>query len=144
MDNITWAELLQILFNREDTVDDHIRLLTGKWYNKAVTWAKAKELICEEELLFDPMEPMTRQQMATVLYRYAQYRKMDVSVGESTDLSSYEDVSEISGHAMAAMQYAVGTGVLKGKTASTVAPLDNLTRAEIAVVLQRFLQNMAE
>ena len=144
MDNITWAELLQILFNREDTVDDHIRLLTGKWYNKAVTWAKAKELICEEELLFDPMEPMTRQQMATVLYRYAQYRKMDVSVGESTDLLFYEDVSEISGHAMAAMQYAVGTGVLKGKTASTVAPLDNLTRAEIAVVLQRFLQNMAE
>lgn len=67
-----------------------------------------------------------------------------MSIGESTDLSSCDDVIEISEHAMAAMQYAVGAGVLKGKTASTVNPLDNLTRAEIAVVLQRFLQNTAE
>lgn len=144
MDNITWAELLQILFNKEDTVDERIEHLPGKWYNKAVTWAKSKELICEEELQFNPTEPMTRQQMITVLYRYAQYRGMDVSIGESTDLSSCDDVIEISEHAMAAMQYAVGAGVLKGKTASTVNPLDNLTRAEIAVVLQRFLQNTAE
>ena len=143
MDHITWAELLQILFNKEDTVDERIAHLPGKWYNKAVTWAKSKDLICEEEIWFDPTAPMTRQQMATVLYRYAQYRGMDVSIGESTDLSSYADVSEISEHAMEAMQYAVGAGLFNGKTASTINPMDTLTRAEIAVVLQRFLQSTA-
>lgn len=144
MDHITWAELLQILFNREDTVEDRIRHMPGQWYNKPVAWAKSKDLICEEELSFDPTAPMTRQQMATVLYRYAQYRQMDVSMGERTDLSSYSDVSEISEYAMKAVQYAVGADLLNGKTASTMNPTDNLSRAEIAVVLQRFLQNAAE
>lgn len=143
MDPITWAELLQILFNREDAVEDRIKVLPGKWYNKAVTWAKSKDLVCEEELGFDPTAPMTRQQMATVLYRYARYRGMDVSMGEGTDLSSYADADKISDHAMDAMQYAVGAGLLKGRTATTLDPLDTLTRAQIAVVLQRFLANTA-
>ncbi len=143
-DNVTWAELLQTLFNRENTGEANTQDVSGQWYDEAVAWAKSKELVCEEDIGFTPTAPVTRQQMATVLYRYAQYRQMDMSIGESTALSSYADVSEISEHAMAAMQYAVEAGLLNGKTASTVNPLDNLTRAEFAVVLQRFLENTAK
>lgn len=107
---VTWAELLQILFSKEST----------------------------EALGVEPTAPVTRQQLATVLYRYAQEQQMDMHTGENTDLSSYTDAGEISEYAMAAMQYAVGAGLLNGKTASTVNPQDNLTRAELAVVLQRF------
>ena len=81
---------------------------------------------------------MTRQQLATVLYRYAQYRQIDVSTGEHAALSSFTDAGEISDHAVEAMQYAVGAGLLNGKAASTLNPTDHLTRAELAMVLQRF------
>lgn len=144
MDHITWAEMLQILFNNENGEDGRNQHTSGKWYSKAVTWAKSEKLVCEEDIRFDPEAPMTRQQMATVLYLYAQYRQMDVSVGESTNLLSYDDAGEISEHAMAAMQYAVGAGLLNGKTASTLNPLDKLTRAELAAVLQRFLETETE
>jgi hypothetical protein len=75
-----------------------------------------------------------------VLYAYAKYRQMDVSVGESTNLLSYDDVGAIAEHAMAAMQYAAGAGLLKGKTERTLNPNDPVTRAETAVILQRFFE----
>lgn len=112
-DPVTWAELLQILFSKEST----------------------------EALGVEPAAPVTRQQLATVLYRYAQEQQMDMRIGENTDLSSYTDAGEISEYAIAAMQYAVGVGLLNGKTATTVNPQENLTRAELAVVLLRFMQN---
>lgn len=143
-DKITWAELLQILLNAEPTKDETVQDSSVNWYDAAVNWAKTKALISPEDLSFDPAEPMTRQQLATVLYHWAQYRQMDVSVGEDINILSYDDVGEIAEYAMPAMQYAAGAGLLKGKTEHTLNPLGDVTRAETAVVLQRLLQNTAE
>ena len=76
----------------------------------------------------------------TILFRYTKYKGYDVSVGENTNILSYTDAKDISEYAVPAMQYAVGSGLMKGKTESTINPLDNATRAEIAAILQRFFE----
>lgn len=90
---------------------------------------------------FAPDENVTREQIATIIYRYAQYKGYDVSVGESTNILSYTDFDEISEYAIKAIQYAVGSGLIKGKTEATLNPQDNATRAEIATILQRFIES---
>lgn len=79
---------------------------------------------------------MTREQMVAMLYRYAQYEKMDVTA--SADLTGYTDQSEVSDWALYAMQWAVAEGLITGRTADTVAPGAGLTRAEAAEILMRF------
>lgn len=109
------------------------------YYKDAVAWANASGIvngISAKE--FAPEASITREQMATMLYRYAKYRGLDVSVGEDTNILSYEDYSEISDYAVSAMQYAVGSGLMVGKTQSTLNPKDTATRAEAATVFVRF------
>ena len=74
------------------------------------------------------------------MFRYAKYKGYDVTVGENTNILSYTDFEEISEYAIEAMQYAVGNGLMKGKTETTLNPKDNATRAEIAAILQRFIE----
>ena len=74
------------------------------------------------------------------MFRYAKYKGYDVSVGESTNILSYTDAESISEYAISAMQYAVGSGLMKGKTETSINPQDNATRAEIAAILQRFIE----
>ena len=81
---------------------------------------------------------ISREQLASVLYLYAQFKGYDVSVGEETNILSYDDAFDISEYAIPAMQYAKGAGIIKGKTTGTINPGDNATRAEIAVMLERF------
>ena len=73
------------------------------------------------------------------LRRYLEYKGYDVSV-ENTNILSYDDFDSISEYAIASMQYAVGSGLMKGKSDSTINPLDNATRAEVAAILQRFIE----
>lgn len=63
-----------------------------------------------------------------------------MSVGENTNILSYTDFDEIAEYAISAMQYVVGSGLMKGKTESTINPRDNATRAEIVAILQRFIE----
>lgn len=83
---------------------------------------------------------ITREQLASVLYRYAQYKGYGTTVGESTNILSYTDAENIPEYAISAMQYAVGSGLMKGKTETTINPADNATRAEVAAILKRFLK----
>ena len=73
-------------------------------------------------------------------HRYAQYKGYDVRVGENTNILSYDDAESVSEYAMASMQYMVGSGLIQGKSATTLHPRDNATRAEIAAILQRFIE----
>ena len=75
------------------------------------------------------------------MHRYAKYKGYDVSIGESTNILSYDDAESISEYAIEAMQYVVGSGLIKGKSSTTLNPKDNATRAEIAAILQRFIEN---
>lgn len=91
---------------------------------------------------FGPEDPLTREQTATVLWRYAQYKSCDVSVGENTDLLSYGDASEISEYAIPAMRWACGSGLLAGEKAAdggmVLNPRNGTTRAQLSMMLMRF------
>ena len=78
--------------------------------------------------------------MATIMYRFAKYKGYDVSIGESIDILSYNDYNNISGYAIDSIRYAVASGLIKGKTATTINPKDNATRAETAAILHRFIE----
>ena len=89
---------------------------------------------------FAPDSNITREKIAAVMHRYAKYKGYDVSVGENTNILSYTDAESISEYAIPAIQYAVGSGLMKGKSETTVNPADFATRAEIAAILQRFIE----
>lgn len=111
------------------------------YYSNAVVWAQQNGIVngvTENE--FAPENNITREQIAAIMFRFAKYKGYDVSVGENTNILSYTDAESISEYAISAMQYAVGSGLMKGKTETSINPLDNATRAEIAAILQRFLE----
>ena len=111
------------------------------YYANATIWAQQNGIVngvTENE--FAPNSNITREQIAAIMFRYAKYKGYDVSVGESTNILSYTDAESISEYAITAMQYAVGSGLMKGKTETSINPQDNATRAEIAAILQRFIE----
>ena len=113
----------------------------GGYYEKAVVWAEQNGIVKGySDTAFGPDDNILREQIAAIMHRYAQYKGYDVSVGENTNILSYTDAAEISEYAIPAMQYAVGSGLMKGKTESTLNPKDNTTRAEIAAILHRFFE----
>ena len=140
--NITWAELVQILYNMEETKPEYEFEEDAPWYGGAVKWAKDSELIYENDSDFNPESAVSRQQLASVLYLYAQFKGYDVSIAEETNILSYDDAFDISEYAIPAMQYVMGAGIINGKTISTINPEDNATRAEIAVILHRFIEKV--
>ncbi len=115
----------------------------GTWYTPAIHWAAANEIVKGYDLSsFDPTGSITREQLATILYRYAKYKGYDVSVGEDTNILSYHDACDISEYAIPAIQWACGTGLINGRTEHTlVPPQGSATRAETAAMLQRFSDN---
>ena len=114
---------------------------TNAYYANAVIWAQQNGIVNGvTENDFAPDSNITREQIAAIMFRYAKYKGYDVSVGESTNILSYADAESISEYAIFAMQYAVGSGLMKGKTEISINPEDFATRAEIAAILQRFLE----
>ena len=83
------------------------------------------------------MDNITREQLATMLYRYVVKCGYDVSVGEDTNILSYTDAADVSEFAVAAMQWAVGSGVVQG-SGSALSPKAPASRAEVAMMLMRF------
>lgn len=112
------------------------------YYSNAVTWAWQNKIVngfTENE--FAPNENITREQIAAIIYRYAKYKGYNTSESENTNIFSYADFNNISEYAITAMQYAVGSQLLKGRTETILNPADNATRAEIAAILQRFIDS---
>lgn len=113
----------------------------SSWYASAVIWAKKNGIVNGiTENNFAPDANITREQIATIMHRYAQYKEYDVSVGENTNILLYSDAECIADYAIDSMRYLVGSGLIKGKSATTLNPKDNATRAEIAAILQRFIE----
>ena len=113
---------------------------SGSYCDDATAWAAANGIVTGYESgEFRPGQAITRQEMAAILYRYAQYRKLDTSVGEDTNILSFEDVSQLSDYAIPAMQWAVGAGVINGTAASTLSPRGDASRTQVANIFYRFL-----
>lgn len=115
----------------------------GQWYAKAVLWANANDIVGGYgNGLFGTNDPITREQMAAILYRYASYKGYDVTA--ATDLSTYTDAVDISNWAEKSMSWANAEGLITGRTATTLAPVGNGTRAEVAIILKRFVEGFVE
>ena len=114
----------------------------GAWYADAVTWAAGQGIVSGYGGgLFGPDDPVTREQLAAILWRFAQARGYDVSVGEDTNILSYADFDQLSEYAVPAMQWACGAGIISGTgDGSTLSPRGEATRAQFAVMLTRFGQ----
>ena len=116
--------------------------LTQDWYKAAVGWAAENGIVKGmSETVFAPNDPITREQFATILYRYAEYKKVDVS--GSADLSKYEDNGQIHDYAKESMAWANAAGLITGVTETTLEPVGNATRAQAAAIFHRFCENVA-
>lgn len=113
----------------------------GEYYGNAVSWAKQNGIVSGiTETEFAPTQNISREQIAAIIYRYAQYKGYDVSLGDDVEIANYDDFGEVSQYAISAMKYGVASGLLKGRSDRTLNPKDNATRAEIAAILQRFAE----
>lgn len=114
----------------------------GQWYSEAVRWATSEGVVTGYgNGLFGTNDPITREQFAAMLWRYAQTEDYDVSVGEDTNILSYTDAFDVAEYAIPAMQWAVGAGIINGTgDGSTLTPQGQATRAQAAVMLMRFCE----
>lgn len=145
--NLTRGMLVQILYNLEGkpkgTAANFLDVQADAWYAEAVGWAASNKVVTGyADGTFRPNAAVTREQAAAILYRYAQSKGIDVSVGENTNILSYVDVQQASEYAIPALQWAVGAGVLNGKNGGRLAPTGTATRAEIAAIMQRWCENI--
>ena len=114
---------------------------SNAYYADAVAWASKNGIVAgysNEEYM--PDKTISREQMAAIMYRYVKYKGADTSIAENTNILSYEDFSNISEYAIPAMQWSVGSGVLVGRTDTTLNPLETTTRAEAAAVFNRITE----
>ena len=147
--NLTRGMLVQILFNLEGKPQSASASFSDvkvdAWYAKAVGWAAANKVVTGyADGTFRPNAAVTREQAAAILYRYAQSKGIDVSVGEDTNILSYADALQASEYAIPALQWAVGAGVLNGKSGNLLAPTGTATRAEIAAIMQRWCEKIVQ
>ena len=109
----------------------------NQWYAAAVDWAADNGIVTGYNGKFNPNANITRQDMATMLYRYAQYKKDDVR--KTNDLAAFTDKGAVSSYASAAMQWAVGDGIVTGTSANKLSPKAFLTRGQFATMVSRYL-----
>lgn len=145
--NTTRGMVVTVLYRLENQPSTSAASFTdvasGAYYANAVAWANANGIVSGYGSgKFGPNDKVTREQLAAILYRYAQYKKYDVSVGEDTNILSYNDAQCISSYAIPAIQWACGAGVVTGKSGSKLDPKGNATRAEVAAMLMRFCENV--
>ena len=117
-------------------------VLDGAWYSNAIRWASANGIAGGYgDSIFGPNDIITREQMATMLWRYAKYKNIDVSVGENTNILSYADAFDIAAYAMPAMQWACGSGVIQGieqNNTMKLAPRSSVVRSRSAAMIYHF------
>ncbi|MBR3993780.1 MAG: S-layer homology domain-containing protein, partial [Clostridia bacterium] len=144
--HLTRAMLVTMLYRAEgepevDVTNSFEDIEDNAWYEKAVLWAKENGIVNGvTETEFSPDSDITREQIATIMHRYAKYKGDNVESGENTNILSYDDSDSISDYAKASLQWANGIGLINGKTESTLNPLDNATRAEAATIFYRFVK----
>ncbi len=118
-----------------------------QWYTEAIRWAQANGIVeGYGDGKFGTNDAITREQMVTIMFRYAKYRGYDVSAHENTNILSYNDAVDVAEWATTAMQWACGSGMIQGIADGdkmNLAPQGNATRAQAAAILQRYCENVA-
>lgn len=145
-DTLTRAMLVQTLYAMEGrpaaASAGFADVASGDWYASAVNWAAANGVVSGvSETGFGPNNALTREQLALILYRFAQYKGYDVT--GTSDLAAYADGSSVSGWAAEAMSWAVNAGLISGVGGNQIAPTGTATRAQVAQILMNFCENVA-
>ena len=144
----TRAMLATLLYRLEGSPDLSNEILgypyadvdADSWYGDAVYWARLNGVVTGISAeTFDPNGAITREQMAVMLYRYADYKGYDVTQGGMA-AQEYADYESISSWAVSAVDWAVNAGLISGTSATTLTPQGSATRAEIATILMRFVE----
>lgn len=116
----------------------------GQYYTDAIAWGSAHSIVLGyENNRFGPDDDVTREQLAAILYRYAQYKGYDVTAGGSGVITGYEDAETVSSYAVTPMKWAVGTGVINGSE-NRLLPRNMATRGEAAAMFMRFCRKVAQ
>jgi hypothetical protein len=143
--NLTRAMLVTILWRREGSPATAVTgafddVKAGQWYFGAIAWANANGIaVGEGDNRFAPDSDVTREQIATILYNYAKYKKLNTA--ETASFAAYSDADSVSDWAAEAIAWANAAGILTGVTPETLAPQSGATRAQAAALLQRFIEN---
>lgn len=140
------AQLAVILHRLEGTpsieyIDKFPDVAAGQWYTDAILWASENGIVTgyTDTGKFGPSDNINREQMAVMMYRYANYAGFDTSI--KADFSKFLDASNVNDFAIEAMQWAVGTGIITGKDDGTkLDPQGNTSRAEASIILTRFAE----
>ena len=149
----TRAQLVTILWRLEGSPETtgaarFSDVAGGAWYTEAVRWAAGCGVVKGyDNGCFGPNDAVTREQMAAILYRYAQHKGYDVSAGKDTNILSFDDAFAVSEYAIPAMQWACGSGMVRGiaqKGGMLLAPGDTTTRAQAATLIMRFQSAFAK
>lgn len=115
----------------------------NQYYTNAVAWASANGIVSGYgNGNFGPNDIITREQMASILYRYAQYKGYDTDT--QNNISNYSDATDVSSYALPAVQWANGVGILSGVTNTTLVPYGSATRAQVSSILMRFCENIVK
>lgn len=147
-DNMTRAMLITVLWRLEDepVVDYHMNfddVKSDDWNTEAVRWAASENIIFGiGNNLFGTNDEITREQLATILYRYAHKKSIAKEADINSSINHYKDSVKVSAYAFSAMEWAVDFGLIKGKTEATICPSDSATRAETATILMRFCEGI--
>ena len=145
---MTRAMMVTVLWRLEDRpeaekVSPFTDVVRNGWYDAAVDWAAENGVtLGYSDTEFGPRDNVTREQMATLLYRYLKDLGFDVSA--SADFSAYEDGGKVSSWAEEAMHWAVGSGLIIGRSETELAPRDTATRAEVATMFKRLVTMMVK
>lgn len=146
--NTTRAQIAVIFYRMEgspavegeNSFTDVVRDSGTAWFYDAVTWAQKNGIMGGYgNSSFAPNDPITREQLAAIFYRYAQYKGYDTTQGGMA-IREFDDYESISDYAMGAMAWAVNTGLVKGDS-NLLYPKGTATRAEIAALFHRFAEN---
>lgn len=146
--NTTRAQIAVIFYRMEgspavegeNSFTDVVRGSGTAWFYDAVTWAQKNGIMGGySNSSFAPNDPITREQLAAIFYRYAQYKGYDTTQGGMA-IREFDDYESISDYAMGAMAWAVNTGLVKGDS-NLLYPKGTATRAEIAALFHRFAEN---
>ena len=144
----TRAQLVTILYRLEGEPEvsgtsGFTDVAADTWYTDAVAWAAANGIVNGvSETEFAPGKDITREQLATILFRYAEAKGYDVSA--RADLSAYPDADQIQSYAAESVAWAVAEGLIQGFEDNTLRPAGNATRAQIATILMRFCEGVAK
>ncbi len=146
-DPMNRAMLVTVLWRMEGEPEVSVSVpftdLKAKWYKKAVAWAYSNNIVNGiNATTFDPTAPLTREQIAAIMYRYTEFKGGDVS--GRADLSGFPDGGKVHSYAKTAMSWAVAEGLISGVKSGNVNLLDprgNATRAQVATILMRYLES---